>query len=72
MQTKLDVADNTGAKLVQCIHVLGGSGRAFAHLGDAKNLSARTKLPKREDGGGGHVRKQNLKRGKTKDGEEDV
>ena len=34
MQTKLDVADNTGAKLVQCIHVLGGSGRAFAHLGD--------------------------------------
>ena len=34
MQTRLDVADNSGAKLVQCIKVLGGSRRRYAGLGD--------------------------------------
>lgn len=34
MQTYLDVADNTGAKRVQCIKVLGGSHRFYASLGD--------------------------------------
>ncbi len=34
MQTKLDVADNSGAKQVRCIKVLGGSGRRSAQLGD--------------------------------------
>ena len=34
MQTKLDVADNSGAKEVKCIKVLGGSKRMIAHLGD--------------------------------------
>ncbi|MFT7668609.1 MAG: large subunit ribosomal protein L14 [Planctomycetota bacterium] len=34
MQTYLDVADNTGAKRVQCIKVLGGSHRHYASLGD--------------------------------------
>lgn len=34
MQTFLDVADNTGAKRVQCIKVLGGSHRTYASLGD--------------------------------------
>jgi len=34
MQTWLDVADNTGAKLVQCIKVLGGTHRRYASLGD--------------------------------------
>ncbi|MFT7484774.1 MAG: large subunit ribosomal protein L14 [Candidatus Paceibacteria bacterium] len=34
MQTYLDVADNTGAKRVQCIKVLGGSHRMYASLGD--------------------------------------
>lgn len=34
MQTYLDVADNTGAKQVQCIKVLGGSSRRYASLGD--------------------------------------
>ena len=34
MLTKLDVADNSGAKLVECIKVLGGSKRDFASLGD--------------------------------------
>lgn len=34
MQTVLDVADNSGAKLVRCIKVLGGSQRRFATIGD--------------------------------------
>ncbi len=34
MQTTLDVADNTGAKLVRCIKVLGGTHRRYASLGD--------------------------------------
>ena len=34
MRTKLEVADNSGAKLVQCIKVLGGSRRRYAALGD--------------------------------------
>ena len=34
MQTHLDVADNTGAKEVQCIKVLGGTNRRYASLGD--------------------------------------
>jgi len=34
MQTYLDVADNTGAKQVQCIKVLGGTHRRYASLGD--------------------------------------
>ena len=45
MQTKLDVADNTGAKTVQCIHVLGGTGRRFAHLGDTIVCSVKKALP---------------------------
>ncbi len=34
MQSRLDVADNTGARTVMCIKVLGGSRRRYAHLGD--------------------------------------
>ncbi|PJE69783.1 MAG: 50S ribosomal protein L14 [Candidatus Staskawiczbacteria bacterium CG10_big_fil_rev_8_21_14_0_10_38_10] len=34
MRTMLKVADNTGAKLVQCIHVSGGTKRRYAQLGD--------------------------------------
>ncbi len=34
MQTRLDVADNTGAKIAQCIKVLGGSKRRYASVGD--------------------------------------
>ncbi|MBN1443252.1 MAG: 50S ribosomal protein L14 [Planctomycetes bacterium] len=45
MRTKLDVADNTGAKVVQCIHVLGGSRRAYAHLGDVIVCSVKKALP---------------------------
>jgi len=45
MQTKLDVADNTGAKVVQCIKVLGGSKRRFAGLGDIIVCSVKKSLP---------------------------
>jgi large subunit ribosomal protein L14 len=34
MRTSLDVADNSGAKMVQCIKVIGGSRRRYAGLGD--------------------------------------
>jgi len=34
LRTMLKVADNTGAKLLQCIHVLGGSKRRYAQIGD--------------------------------------
>ena len=45
MRTKLDVADNTGAKLVQCIHVLGGSKRKYAYLGDIIVCAVKKALP---------------------------
>jgi large subunit ribosomal protein L14 len=48
MRTKLDVADNTGAKLVQCIHVLGGSKRKYAYLGDIIVCSVKKALPSSE------------------------
>jgi len=34
LRTMLKVADNTGAKILQCFHVLGGSKRRYAQLGD--------------------------------------
>ena len=34
MQTRMKVADNTGAKELMCIRVLGGSGRRYANIGD--------------------------------------
>ena len=45
MQTFLDVADNTGAKLVQCIKVLGGTHRRYATLGDIVVASVQKALP---------------------------
>jgi large subunit ribosomal protein L14 len=45
MQTRLKVADNSGAKEVQCIKVLGGSGRQFAGLGDLVVASVKKALP---------------------------
>jgi large subunit ribosomal protein L14 len=44
-QTFLDVADNSGAKRVQCIKVLGGSRRRYAHLGDIIVVSIKEALP---------------------------
>jgi len=45
MQTVLDVADNTGAKQVQCIKVLGGTHRRYAGLGDVIVASVKKALP---------------------------
>ena len=45
MQTNLDVADNSGAKRVQCIKVLGGSRRRYASIGDVIVVSIKEALP---------------------------
>jgi large subunit ribosomal protein L14 len=45
MRTILDVADNSGAKRVQCIKVLGGSRRRYASLGDVIVVSIKEALP---------------------------
>lgn len=45
MQTVLDVADNSGAKLVRCIKVLGGSRRRYASLGDVIVVSVQKSIP---------------------------
>lgn len=45
MQTKLNVADNTGAKTVACIKVLGGSKRRYAGIGDIIVVAVKTALP---------------------------
>jgi large subunit ribosomal protein L14 len=45
MQTMLDVADNTGAKRVMCIKVLGGSKRRYAGLGDIIVASVKKAMP---------------------------
>ncbi|MBM82834.1 MAG: 50S ribosomal protein L14 [Planctomycetaceae bacterium] len=45
MQTKLDVADNSGAKVVRCIKVLGGSKKRTAGLGDIIVVSVQKAIP---------------------------
>lgn len=45
-ETKLDVADNSGAKQVQCIKVLGGSKRRYASVGDVIVVSVKQALPR--------------------------
>jgi large subunit ribosomal protein L14 len=45
MQTEMDVADNSGAKLLMCIKVLGGSQRRYATIGDIIVVSIREALP---------------------------
>lgn len=45
MQTNLDVADNSGARKVQCIKVLGGSKRKYAGLGDVIVVSVKEASP---------------------------
>jgi large subunit ribosomal protein L14 len=46
MQTNLDVADNSGARRVQCIKVLGGSMRRFATIGDIIVVSVKEAIPR--------------------------
>lgn len=46
MQTRLDVADNSGAREVQCIKVLGGSHRNTAGIGDVIVVSIKSAIPR--------------------------
>ncbi len=45
-ETRLDVADNSGAKQVQCIKVLGGSKRRYASVGDIIIVSIKSAIPR--------------------------
>jgi large subunit ribosomal protein L14 len=45
VETNLIVADNSGAKKVKCIKVLGGSGRQYASVGDLIVVSVKTAIP---------------------------
>ncbi len=56
MQSRLVVADNSGAKKVQCIKVLGGSKRRFASIGDVIVVSVKEATPN------GKVKKGEVKR----------
>jgi len=55
-ETRLQVADNTGARELQCIKVLGGSRRRFAGLGDVIVCSVKTVIP------GSDVKKKSIVR----------
>jgi len=46
MQSRLDVADNSGARRVQCIKVLGGSHRRYARVGDIIKVSVKEAIPR--------------------------
>ena len=51
MQTNLEIADNSGARRVQCIKVLGGSKRRYANIGDIIKVTVKEAIPR------GRVRK---------------
>ena len=51
MQTMLTIADNSGARTARCIHVLGGTRRRYAHLGDVVVAAVQDAIP------GGGVKK---------------
>lgn len=55
--TKLDVADNTGAKRVMCIKVLGGTSRKYAGVGDIIVVTVKKAIP------GGNVKKGEVLKG---------
>lgn len=46
MQTVLEVADNSGARKVMCIKVLGGSHRRYARVGDVIKVSVKDAIPR--------------------------
>ena len=46
MQTELEVADNSGARLVECIKVLGGSKKRYARIGDVIVVAVKEAIPK--------------------------
>ncbi|MCK4967314.1 50S ribosomal protein L14, partial [bacterium] len=53
-QTRLNVADNTGAKKVMCIRILGGSGRKCGRIGDVIVVTVKSAIP------GGEVKKGDI------------
>lgn len=55
-ESRLTVADNSGAKEVLCIRVLGGSGRRYARVGDKIVVSVKTAIP------GGNIKKGEVSR----------
>jgi len=55
-ETRLIVADNSGAKIVQCIKVLGGSKRKYASIGDLIVVSVKSAIP------GGNIKKKAIHR----------
>lgn len=56
MQSRMEVADNSGAREVQCIKVLGGSKRRTANIGDVVIVSVKDAIPR------GRVKKGNVQR----------
>ena len=46
MQSYLDAADNSGAKELMCIKVLGGSKRRYAHIGDVIKVTVKDAIPR--------------------------
>ena len=56
MQTKMEVADNSGARIVKCVKVLGGSKRMTARLGDVVVVAVQQALP------GGKIKKGDVKK----------
>jgi large subunit ribosomal protein L14 len=56
MQTMLKIADNSGARTARCIHVLGGTRRRYAHLGDIVVVAVQDAIP------GGAVKKGDVAR----------
>jgi len=56
MQSKLEIADNSGARVVKCVKVLGGSKRMTAGLGDIVVVAVQTALP------GGKIKKGEVKK----------
>ena len=45
-ETMLEIADNSGARRVQCIKVLGGSHRRYAHIGDVIKVAVKEAIPR--------------------------
>ncbi len=54
VQSRLNVADNTGAKKIECIKVPGGSGRRYARVGDVIVVSVKNAIP------GGQIKKGDM------------
>jgi len=50
-ESSLEVADNSGAKLLKCIHLVGSTGKRFARIGDLIRCSVKSAIP------GGQVKK---------------